>query len=190
MDILSFHRLAYQWFGKKRMHLFLRHILSADWYWPVWKQVFSTRTFYTDVKPIIDGLAKHQTLIEQHGDLRQYQTIQRHWEVTEKEIQYQRAVEQSQKHNVIRDWLNAAAVEEDQETKSDVRYNYPGVCKWILSDDKFKRWREGKDYSDALFWMTGIPGSGKLPLSRQIIGHCYNSVCTNLHQENQPWPLV
>jgi len=70
-------------------------------------------------------------------------------------------VEELNKRSTVRDWLAAANFEEDQGDLSDARTEYPGVCSWILKQNKFDTWKDFSSQANLLLWITGKPGAGK-----------------------------
>jgi len=43
----------------------------------------------------------------------------------------------------------------------------PGTCEWLLTDERFYKWRDSK--SSSLLWVSASPGRGKSVLSRALI---------------------
>lgn len=76
------------------------------------------------------------------------------------EFQHLRETEDQAKQSSLLDWLASASAQEDQDVRSNARLEYPGVCAWINNNAKFKAWRDRDPSTNAMLWLTGIPGSG------------------------------
>lgn len=59
----------------------------------------------------------------------------------------------------VRDWLNAAPIQEDLEGKYQDCAAHTGSCKWILNNPVFQKWHD-VDSDSYTFWIHGIPGAG------------------------------
>jgi Cdc6-like AAA superfamily ATPase len=47
----------------------------------------------------------------------------------------------------------------------------PGLCHWILEKEPFRDWRDNNESN--VFWLTGLPGTGKTTLAGFIIDHLH-----------------
>jgi len=45
----------------------------------------------------------------------------------------------------------------------------PGSCEWLTSKPEFENWRENLSHNPAIFWLSGMPASGKSVLSSHVI---------------------
>ncbi|KAJ5958775.1 NACHT and WD domain protein [Penicillium vulpinum] len=48
---------------------------------------------------------------------------------------------------------------------------YPGTCRWILQKKEFRDWLSGSDSGLSIFWLTGLPATGKTILSSFLIDY-------------------
>jgi hypothetical protein len=61
-------------------------------------------------------------------------------------------------------WLKPTDMENEQYFLARVRAECPGTCRWLLSDETFKRWFDPECTDTAvpkLLWVNGKPGSGE-----------------------------
>ena len=130
----------------------------------VWRQVFKAtwKTHRSSFRPIIEDLGRHKRLVESQAGLIEFEEIQALKTKVDEEFTHLRKTEELKQQNFVRDWLNAASVEEDYDSKSNDRSGYPGVCRWILAQRKFELWKDFNSTANPFLWITGIPGAGKL----------------------------
>lgn len=81
--------------------------------------------------------------------------------IAELESQQQREVHDRERMTFVRDWLDAAPVQEVHEESQRVRYAHAGSCGWVLDTARFQAW-EGVRSDSPLLWIHGIPGAGKI----------------------------
>ena len=119
------------------------------------------KTFRSRFRPVLESLRRHKVLVETQASLYQFEEIQRMRVTAEAEFQALREAEDLRRRSAVQDWLSAANTELDQEIKSSVRTEYPGVCRWILDHKNVQAWCGSTPRSSPLLWVNGIPGAGK-----------------------------
>lgn len=118
------------------------------------------RTYKTRFQSIIDDIKRRKELIESCANAAEFAMVEKTLALAEVESKRQQEINERERLSLVRDWLAAACVQEDQEAKTITRENYPNSCKWILDVPKFKAW-ENQTSDSPLLWVHGIPGAGK-----------------------------
>jgi hypothetical protein len=134
-----------------------------------WLKIFKSvwKSHRTQFRPIIENLRRHKRLVESHASLIEFEAVQLLKTKAEEEFAYLRKAEDRKQRSAVLDWLNAAIVEEDLEAKSKARFEYPGVCTWILLENKFKLWKDFSSNANHFLWIIGRPGAGECaPVAR------------------------
>ncbi|OMP84370.1 Vegetative incompatibility protein HET-E-1 [Diplodia seriata] len=159
-DVLDFHASAIKYFKS-----------------PVWKQLFHAtwKTFRSKFEPTLSNLRRHKSLLETESNLLFLQQYQ----VDRQKIQVQfENIELQAEHNrkiTINNWLSPAESESDYRAASSARLENPNSCRWILQEEKMKRWLDPKYPLKPLLWVNGKPGAGKTVLASLIIDECRRS---------------
>jgi hypothetical protein len=131
-----------------------------------WRQFFNAtwKDFQESSKSILNDMTHHRELIERGASLEQIQ------ESRDARLQFQAsfdAVLREQnlaKKIAVINWLSAADAALDQESCTSARYDIHESGRWILREPKIKEWLDPADSSVPIFWLSGIPGAGKLEI--------------------------
>jgi hypothetical protein len=128
-----------------------------------WKVLFDAtwKTYRTRFQSIINDIRRRKELIESGANAVQFQMLEKSLAIAEVESQRQREVHDREGMSFIRDWLNAAPVQEDHEERQMVRNARAGSCEWVLGTARFQTW-EDVGSGSPLLWIHGIPGAGKI----------------------------
>ena len=163
-DILKFHHTAYKYFQRKREELkqkfksiFYNMLTCA-----AWKRLVDAtwQTYRTRFQPIISDIRRRKELIESGANAVQFQMLEKSLAIAEVESQRQGEVRDREAVSYIRQWLDAALVQEDHEEKQKARNGSTGSCEWVLDTTRFQTW-EDRSNGSPLLWIHGIPGAGK-----------------------------
>ena len=154
-DIIEFHQRTYKFFRRKAWHIWF----TFDW------GLFERR-----FKSILQKLEYHCGLLDKEASAAHYSEMKQFRDKCQlEEDAFEMKKQDEMALNVFK-WLSAA---EDQQEEclhriSDSRQ--PETCNWVLQDPQMQSWI-GDASSDAVLWMTGIPGAGKSYLCSLLVEH-------------------
>ncbi|KAI0022441.1 hypothetical protein F4780DRAFT_197555 [Xylariomycetidae sp. FL0641] len=177
-DILEFHHLALDVFTKK-----------------AWKSAFHM-TWKSRFNPILESLKRHRILLRDEGLIAAILEIQRsRCQSTTQSAELQQRVEEVylglsgqvyalsqsiedhsakyQRGNLLRDRqfivskLDPPGFESDHHSALSLCYG--GSGSWVFQHDMYIQWMNGSDPSDAVLFISGMPGAGKTILASTII---------------------
>ena len=84
----------------------------------------------------------------------------------ESDAEYQR------QKQAIQDWLSTVSCEDIHNDLRELRKRFPGTTEWIYQSDPLRRWMSGQSDKAQLFWLSGIPGAGKLIKEKCASKYC------------------
>ncbi|KAK7424247.1 hypothetical protein QQX98_000515 [Neonectria punicea] len=166
-DVLQFHTEVLKVFTK-----------------PGWKRLFTYAwpTFKTRFQPIIDSLKRHKGLLsdEKHTIvIEEVQELSADFKdkfaelrqaISESDTKHQESIA-SQKSRIIAK-INPLRYESDHDLVSKKRHMSESGASgnWILQDPKFRSWVDDSS-PESIFYLHGMPGSGKTTLASRIVDY-------------------
>lgn len=152
-DIIEFHQRTYKFFRRKTWHIWF----SFDW------GLFERR-----FKSILQKLAHHCDLLDKEATAAHFSEMK---QFRDKRQLEEDTFEQQRRAQMSRDvfqWLSAAEDQQEDNLRRICDNRQSETCNWILKDPQMQPWIED-DSSDAVLWMTGIPGAGKSYLCSLLV---------------------
>ena len=132
--------------------------------------------FQANFKPILSDLRRHHELLDCSASLVQIQ------ESRDARIQSQISFDvlmkdqNFSKTRMVINWLSAADPQLDQEACVATREDFPGTARWILKHPMVRDWLDPTECSVPSFWLSGIPGAGKLNFTSVSVSSCHIAV--------------
>ncbi|KAJ6258641.1 hypothetical protein Dda_6689 [Drechslerella dactyloides] len=156
-DILKFHKYA--------MKIFTRRASS-------WRLIFES-TWNGLKEPldlILEDLRRHQGLLMEEGLLAHYNETRIHWDEELSERKNQRKRENNRLKEDIRRWAAPTDFQFEHDRQREIIKDYVHTGRWLVTKPAFLDWVDSTSYK-TLFWLYGIPGSGKTVLASHVIEH-------------------
>ena len=153
-DIAEFLRRTYKFFRRRAWHCWF----AANW------GLFERR-----FKSIIDKLGSHCSLLDKEAAALHFLEMKKARDARQQEDEDFERQRQNRMAQEVFAWLSAG-IEDSQEDHlhqlADIRQL--DTCDWILGNDEVRSWMDDA-HTDAILWMTGIPGAGKSILSGLLV---------------------
>ncbi len=143
-----------------------------------WQIVFKLtfNTFESLFGDVLKNLERSKQLLLTLADVSHFQEVQHHFLETQQhrlktqeEYKRDKEVEEKDKTFTVLDWLSPLSqLNQHNRIKQD-REEFPLATQWLLNDPSWRDWihEEGGDL--AIFWVSGIPGSGGCDQFYQIL---------------------
>lgn len=109
----------------------------------------------------MSNMNRHKLLIESRASLIEFDQIQRTRASTEANLRETKATEARRQRAAVFEWLSSPNMDAVHERHVNARSANPKSCRWILDDDRFRRWFDPVYCSIPLLWINGKPGAGK-----------------------------
>ena len=154
-DIIEFHNRTYKFFRRKAWHIWF----TFDW------GLFERR-----FKSILQKLAYHCDLLDKEATAAHFSEMKQFRDKRQLEDDTFEQQRRAQMRQDVFRWLSAAEDQQEEHLHRISDNRQPETCNWILKDPQIQPWI-GDDSSDAVLWMTGIPGAGKSYLCSLLVEH-------------------
>ena len=154
-DIIEFHQRTYKFFRRKAWHIWF----AFDW-----------GRFERRFKSILQNLAHHCDLLDKEAAAVHFSEMKQFRDKRQLEEDAFELKEQDEMARNVFKWLSAVEDQQEEHLHRISDSRQPETCNWVLQDPQMQPWI-GDDSSDAVLWMTGIPGAGKSYLCSLLVEH-------------------
>ncbi|KAF5700224.1 nacht domain-containing protein [Fusarium mundagurra] len=177
-DILDFYLVSLRFFGLTRWKVFFESL------WPARR---------AEIQVIAENIEKHRLLLCNEitlNDILEAHTARKkaleHYAET-------REFQERQDFHSMETYIRPPSYDEDLDRIRNGRCE--GTGSWLVQDQQFVSWAEGKEKSSQVLWLQGIPGAGKTFLASTAIdrvkdlGHSLFVFLSYRYDLNSPIPI-
>ncbi|KAF5530924.1 nacht domain-containing protein [Fusarium mexicanum] len=151
-DILDFYLVSLRFFGLTRWKVFFESL------WPARR---------AEIQVIAENIEKHRLLLCNEitlNDILEAHTARKkaleHYAET-------REFQERQDFHSMETYIRPPSYDADLDRIRNIRCE--GTGSWLVQDQQFVSWAEGKEKSSQLLWLQGIPGAGKTFLASTAV---------------------
>ncbi|KLO93164.1 uncharacterized protein LW93_6158 [Fusarium fujikuroi] len=156
-DILDFYFVSLKFFGLTRWKVFFESL------WPARR---------AEIQVIAENIEKHRLLLCNEitlNDILEAHTARKkaleHYAET-------REFQERQDFHSMETYIHPPSYDEDLDRIRNTRCG--GTGSWLVQDQQFVSWSEGKEKSSQVLWLQGIPGAGKTFLASTAVDRTKN----------------
>ncbi|PNP80169.1 hypothetical protein FNYG_06492 [Fusarium nygamai] len=177
-DILDFYHVSLRFFGLTRWKVFFESL------WPARR---------AEIQVIAENIEKHRLLLCNEitlNDILEAHTARKkaleHYAET-------REFQERQDFHSMETYIRPPSYDEDLDRIRNSRCE--GTGSWLVQDQQFADWADGKDKSHQVLWLQGIPGAGKTFLASTAVdrakdlGHSLFAFLSYRHDLKSPIPI-
>ncbi|KAK2688496.1 hypothetical protein QWA68_012485 [Fusarium oxysporum] len=177
-DILDFYLVSLRFFGLTRWKVFFESL------WPARR---------AEIQVIAENIEKHMLLLCNEitlNDILEAHTARKkaleHYAET-------REFQERQDFHSMETYIRPPSYDEDLDRIRNSRCE--GTGSWLVQDQQFVSWVEGKEKSSQVLWLQGIPGAGKTFLASTAVdrardlGHSLFVFLSYRHDLGSPLPI-
>ncbi|KAG4277591.1 hypothetical protein FPRO04_07368 [Fusarium proliferatum] len=177
-DILDFYLVSLKFFGLTRWKVFFESL------WPARR---------AEIQVIAENIEKHRLLLCNEitlNDILEAHTARKkaleHYAET-------REFQERQDFHSMETYIHPPSYDEDLDRIRNTRCG--GTGSWLVQDQQFVSWAEGKEKSAQVLWLQGIPGAGKTFLASTAVdrtkdlGHSLFALLSYRNDLKSPIPI-
>ncbi|CZR41601.1 uncharacterized protein FPRO_11190 [Fusarium proliferatum ET1] len=177
-DILDFYLVSLKFFGLTRWKVFFESL------WPARR---------AEIQVIAENIEKHRLLLCNEitlNDILEAHTARKkaleHYAET-------REFQERQDFHSMETYIHPPSYDEDLDRIRNTRCE--GTGSWLVQDQQFVSWAEGKEKSAQVLWLQGIPGAGKTFLASTAVdrtkdlGHSLFALLSYRNDLKSPIPI-
>lgn len=142
-----------------------------------WKQLFraSWRSKLPEIDCIKQNMRRNRRLIENRVTFAEFEEIQNHRQSAMNASGREKIARDDRCQAVVRQWLSAFPCDEELDRHRNTRSICPDSGRWLLENEKFKKWLNPDFCLSPLLWLSGIPGAGIHLYPPKFLSWCHCS---------------